>query len=304
MILSELIARCRREIESRGLSATPEADILVSALAGIPRSRFFAEREREVGDPLPVLEEWIGRRVSGEPVQYILGAWEFFGREFLLSRDTLIPRPETEGLVEGVITDWRRAGRGTGFMLDVGTGCGAIAVTLAAELPLVRVAAVDVSGGAIRVARDNARRHGVAGRVRFLLGDAYSALKRGERFDVVVSNPPYVSETEWESLPREVRDFEPRGALLGGPDGLSLIRRLVAGAGGFLRPGGELRCEIGETQGGAVRRLPSGPLHFAGVAGDLAGRDRVARWVRPLAGRGGRDGTGPSAWGSSGRTAG
>lgn len=304
MILSELLARCRREMESRGLSAAPEADILVSALAGIPRSRLSAEREREVGDPLPVLAEWIRRRASGEPVQYILGAWEFFGREFLLSRDTLIPRPETEGLVEGVITEWRRAGRGAGLLLDVGTGCGAIAVTLAAELPLVRVAAVDVSGGALRVARDNARRHGVAGRVRFLRGDAYSALKRGERFDVVVSNPPYVSESEWESLPREVRDFEPPGALLGGPDGLSILRRLVAGAGGLLRPGGELWCEIGETQGEAVRRLPSGPVRFAGIARDLAGRDRVARWVRPLAGSGEREGIRRSAGESSGRTAG
>lgn len=304
MILSELLARCRREMESRGLSAAPEADILVSALAGIPRSRLFAEREREVGDPLPTLEEWIRRRSSGEPVQYILGAWEFFGRAFLLSRDTLIPRPETEGLVEGVIADWRGAGRGPGRMLDVGTGCGAIAVTLAAELPLVRVAAVDVSGGALRVARDNARRHGVAGRVRFLRGDAYSALKRGERFDVVVSNPPYVSESEWESLPREIRDFEPPGALLGGPDGLSIIRRLVAGAGGLLRAGGEFRCEIGETQGEAVGRLPSGTLRFAGIARDLAGRDRVARWVHPPTGSGGREGTGGPAPRPLGRTAG
>lgn len=304
MILSELLARCRREMESRGLSAAPEADILVSALAGIPRSRLFAEREREVGDPLPVLAEWIRRRATGEPVQYILGAWEFFGREFLLSRDTLIPRPETEGLVEGVIVEWRRAGRGAGLLLDVGTGCGAIAVTLAAELPPARVAAVDVSTGALRVARDNACRHGVAGRVWFLRGDAYSALKRGERFDVVVSNPPYVSESEWESLPREVRDFEPPGALLGGPDGLSILRRLVAGADGILRPGGELWCEIGETQGEAVRRLPSGPLRFAGIARDLAGRDRVARWVRPPAEGGGSEEAGRSAGEPPGRTAG
>lgn len=291
MILSEVLARCRREMESRGIAAVPDADILVSALTGIPRSRFLAEGEREVGEPLPALAAWIRRREAGEPIQYILGAWEFYGREFLLSRETLIPRPETEMLVEGVIAHWRGTRAGAGRMLDVGTGCGAIAVTLAAELPLVRVVAVDVSGAALRTARENARRHGVAERVLFVQGDAYSALKRGERFDVVVSNPPYVSETEWEFLPREVRDFEPAGALLGGPDGLSLLRRLVGEAGGHVRPGGELRCEIGETQAEAVRRLPSGPLRFAGIDKDLAGRDRVARWVRPAAGSARKRGT-------------
>ena len=283
MRLAELLARCRREMESRGLPPDPDSEILSAALAGVSRPRLFAEREREVGDPTSVLEGWIRRRASGEPLQYILGDWEFYGREFRLSRDTLIPRPETEGLVEGVVEGWKRSGKGAGLVLDVGTGCGAIAVTLAAELPRVRVVAVDVCMGALSVARGNALRHGVLGRVRLIRSDAYSALKSGARFDVVISNPPYVSETEWESLPREVRDFEPSVALLGGPDGLSVIRRLVREGAGFLLPGGELRCEIGETQGEAVRRLPFDPLRFAGVERDLAGRDRVARWVLPAA---------------------
>ena len=166
-------------------------------------------------------------------------------------------------------------------MLDVGTGCGAIAVTLAAELPRVTVLAVDISRAALAVARENAHRIGVADRVRFCRADGYSALKRGDRFDVVVSNPPYVSEKEWDSLPREVRGYEPAQALLAGPDGLSMIRTLVANAGEYLKPGGGLWLEIGETQGNAVRRLPCGPLRFAGVEKDLAGRDRVARWILP-----------------------
>ncbi len=280
MRLSELLALCRRELDARGLPSLPEAEIFASHLSGVPRSRLFVEAGRDVGDPSARLAEMVRRRASGEPAQYVLGSWEFYGREFLLSRDTLIPRPETEGLVERAIAALRGAGRDDGLALDVGTGCGAIAVTLAAELPRIKVVAVDISAGALAVAAGNARRAGVADRVLFACADAYSALKRGERFDVVVSNPPYVPEGEWDALPREVRDFEPPGALLAGPDGLSVVRRLVAGAADHLKEGGALLCEIGETQGEAVRRLPSGLLCFAGVARDLAGRDRVARWTK------------------------
>ncbi len=285
MLLSELLALCRREMEGRKGGGRPEAEILVSHLTGIPRSRFLPEAGREVGDLEGPLRSLLRRRFDGEPLQYILGSWEFYGREFRLTRDTLIPRPETEGLVEAVVNAWRAEDRGAGNVLDVGTGCGAIAVTLAAELPRVRILAVDVSRGALAVARENATRLGVADRILFCRGDGYSALKRGDRFDVVVSNPPYVSEMEWESLPREIRGFEPAEALLAGPDGLSMIRPLVAGAGEYLRPGGRLWLEIGETQGDAVRRLPCGPLRFAGVEKDLAGRDRLARWVLPADGK-------------------
>ncbi len=284
MLLSELLALCRREMEGRG-GGPHEAEILVSHLTGIPRSRFLMEAGREIGDPEEKLRSFLRRRFGGEPLQYILGSWEFYGREFRLTRDTLIPRPETEGLVEAVVDAWRAENRGPGRMLDIGTGCGAVAVTLAAELPRAQVLAVDVSGGALAVARENAERLGVAGRILFCRADGYSALKRGDRFDVVVSNPPYVSEMEWNSLPREIRGFEPAEALLAGPDGLSMIRPLVAGAGEYLKPGGRLWLEIGETQGDAVRRLPCGRLRFAGIEKDLAGRDRVARWILPADGR-------------------
>ncbi len=280
MRLSDLLALCRREMGARGLPAVAEAEIIASHLSGVPRSRLFLEAGRDVGDPSERLADMVRRRALGEPLQYVIGAWEFYGREFLLSRDTLIPRPETEGLVERAIAWLLRGGRDAGRVLDVGTGCGAIAVTIAAELPRARVAAVDISPGALAVAAGNARRAGVAERILFVRADAYSALKRGDRFDVVVSNPPYVSAGEWDALPREVRDFEPPGALLAGPDGLSVIRRLVAGAGDHLSPGGALLCEVGETQGEAVRRLPSGLLSFAGVSKDLAGRDRVALWTK------------------------
>lgn len=285
MKVGDLLALCRREMESLGLRPDPDCEILVSSLVRIPRSRLRLDPRREAGDLFPLLREWIGRRASGEPLQYILGAWEFYGREFRLSRDTLIPRPETEGLVEGIVEGWRRAGRDTGLVLDVGTGSGAIAVTLAAELPRVFVVAVDRIPGALAIAVENARRHRVDDRIRFLCADAYSALKSGIRFDVVVSNPPYVSDSEWESLPLEVREYEPAGALRGGADGLDLIRRLVREGPGHLAAGGELWLEIGETQGEAVQALPSGLLRFAGIERDLAGRDRVARWVLPAGNR-------------------
>lgn len=281
MRLAELIERCRRELISRGLSPDPDAEILVSALAKVSRSRLRLESRSGAETLLSRLTEWIERRASGEPVQYILGSWEFHGREFRLSRETLIPRPETEGMVARIVEEWRRGGRGDGRMLDVGTGSGAIAVTLAAELPRIRLVAVDRLHGALEIARENARRHRVAERVRFLCADADSALKSGLRFDVVVSNPPYVSDSEWESLPREVRDFEPPAALRGGADGLDLIRRIVRGGGQRLVPGGALWVEIGAEQGERVRSLPCGPLRFAGIERDLAGRDRVARWVLP-----------------------
>lgn len=291
MLLSELLSLCRREMKGIAPRGSPEPELLVSHLVGIPRSRLFLEAEREVGDLDAALRSLVRRRIAGEPVQYILGFWEFFGRPFRLTRATLIPRPETEGLVERIIGEWRGERRGDGRFLDVGTGCGAIAVTLAAELPRSAVLAVDVSREALCVARENARLLGVAERVLFLRADGYSALKTGSRFDVVVSNPPYVSEKEWESLPWDVRGFEPAEALLAGPDGLAIIRRLVADAGRYLKPGGSLWLEIGESQGETVKRLPCGPLRFRGVEKDLAGRDRVARWMLPASEnrRGGRD---------------
>lgn len=215
-------------------------------------------------------------------MQYILGAWEFYGREFLLTRDTLIPRPETEGLVERSIATLKAAGRERGRILDVGTGSGAIAVTLAAELPSLKAVATDVSAGALRVAHENARRHRVADRVAFVASDGFCALKCAGAFDLVVSNPPYVAEIERETLPREVLGFEPEPALFSGADGLDMLRRLVSEGGRHLRPGGELWCEIGERQGKAVSRLPSGTLRFLAVLKDLAGRDRIAGWRNDL----------------------
>ncbi len=261
-------------------AAPGEAEILVSAVTGIPRNRLFLSMDEGVGDASARLPPLIARRAAGEPLQYILGAWDFFGREFLLSPDTLIPRPETEGLAERAVAALRGSREARPLALDVGTGSGAIAVTLAAEVPPSRVVATDISTGALRKARENAERHGVGGRVFPVRCDLYSALKWGGRFAVVVSNPPYVAEGEWPRLPPEVREHEPSRALLAGRDGLSVLRPLVAGAAALLSPGGELWCEIGDSQGEAVSSLPCGSMRPLGIFPDLAGRHRYAGWKR------------------------
>jgi release factor glutamine methyltransferase len=281
MLLSQLLSLCRREMAGVPGVAPGEPEILVSAVTGVPRPLLFLSEDRETGDALIRLAPLVARRAAGEPLQYVLGAWDFFGREYRLSRDTLIPRPETEGLVERALAVLRRRGAARTLAMDVGTGSGAIAVTIALEVPGARVVATDVSPGALRTAHGNAVRHGVDSRVSFVGCDGYSALKCRDRFDVVVSNPPYVAEGEWPALPSAVRDHEPPGALLAGPDGLSVLRRLVSGAENFLSPGGELWCEIGESQGGAAASLSSGSLRFLGVFLDLAGRDRYAGWAKP-----------------------
>jgi len=281
MILSDLLLICRREMARVRDAASGEAEILVSAVTGIPRGRLFLSMGDDIGDASVRLLPLIARRGAGEPLQYVLGGWDFFGREFLLSPDTLIPRPETEGLAERAVAALRRSATARPLALDVGTGSGAIAVTLAAEVPAARVVATDISPGALRVARGNAARNGVADRVLPVCCDLLSALKCGGRFAVVVSNPPYVAEGEWPLLPPEVRDHEPPGALLAGRDGLSVLRPLVAGAAGLLSPGGELWCEIGALQGEAVCSLPCEPLRPQGVFPDLAGRDRYVGWKKP-----------------------
>ncbi len=213
------------------------------------------------------------RRLAGEPIQHILGETEFYGLPFRVNRDVLIPRPETEHLVEKVLS------LATGFekprIVDVGTGSGAIAVALAHKLAAAQVTAVDVSVPALAVARGNAKRNGVGDRIRFLEGDLLVPVT-GERFEFVVSNPPYVSETDRSSLSVEVRDYEPALALFAG-SGLDIYRRLIPAALEMLVAGGFLALEIGYGQDAAVAGMLTdagfGQIEFTA---DLQGIPRVA----------------------------
>lgn len=247
-----------------------EAEVLLAHVTGLARTVLRAHPER----PLTAGErgryvDLLARRAAGVPLPYLTGRVEFFGLEFIVTPAVLIPRPETETLVELALE------RSPQTVVDVGTGSGCVAVALASRLPRTRIYATDLSRAALRVAAENARRHRVADRIRFLQADLAAPL-RGP-VDMLVSNPPYVAEEEWASLPESVQKYEPRLALDGGPGGLRVVRRLLADAARLLRPGGVLLIEIGASQGAAAILLARAafPEAHVRIHPDLAGRDRV-----------------------------
>lgn len=258
-------------------SATPrlDAELLLAHALGWPRARLLAERDhRPPVDEAAAFGAMVERRSRGEPVAYLVGHREFYGLDFFVSPATLVPRPETELLVELAIAAARRRPRCAEPLLiaDVGTGTGAIAVALAAHLPEAVVYAVDLSAAALAVARRNVARHGLTGRVQLLHGDLLAPLPGP--VDLIVSNPPYTILAEVEP---DVRAYEPRLALDGGPDGAAVYRRLLAAAPAYLRHGGALLLEIGSWQGELVAGLlrEAFPTAAVEVRQDLAGRDRV-----------------------------
>jgi release factor glutamine methyltransferase len=250
-----------------------EAKVLLLRAARLSEERFLASPDA----PCPPRAEaffrrLVARRLAGVPLCHLTGRREFWSIPIEVSPSVLAPRPETEGLVEKVLElSTREAER----ILDVGTGSGCIAVALAKELPRAAITAVDISARALAVARRNAARENVR-RIEFLRSDLFAAFRgTGLRFDFIVSNPPYVSRAEWEALPPDVRDFEPRRALLAGETGLDVIERLVRRAGSFLEPGGYLVFEIGEGQREKVLGLFGKRWTEIETAWDLAGKPRV-----------------------------
>lgn len=225
------------------------------------------------------------RRAKREPLQYILGTQAFCGLEFSVDASVLIPRPETELLVEAVARYARDRSDQPIDIVDVGTGSGCIAVALANALPTASLYAIDCSAAALRLAQRNAARHGVAGRVRFLEGDLLQPLRRlglDGRLSVVVSNPPYILDGELAGLQPEVAAYEPRAALAGGPDGLTIIRRLLDEAAACLMPGGVLALEVGQGQAQRVCQTASasGLYEVARIIKDHADIERVVCLTR------------------------
>lgn len=264
--------------------AQTQAEILVEEALGI-RAPGLALRRNEPVDEAVVarLRRDFCRLAAGEPVQYVVGHWPFHAIELKTDRRALIPRPETEELIERILRSrqWREARA----VADIGTGTGAIALALAAaarrEGRAVAVTAVDLSPEALSLARENAQALGLSGAVDFVEGNGASGLAPGA-FDLIASNPPYIASAEVDALPALIKDHEPRLALDGGADGLDILRQLVLDAALALRPGGRLFLEIGDDQGLSLRRL----LECAGytrvvVARDLAGHDRYAEGELP-----------------------
>jgi release factor glutamine methyltransferase len=251
------------------------AELLLAGVLGLKRLDLYLQFDRPLSpEELTEFKDRLRRRARREPLQYIDGTAAF--RDLVLRVDprVLIPRPETERLVQEVL-DWTR-GRDNLTAVDVGTGSGAIALSLATEGPFVRVVAIDAQADALAAARENHALAAPDAPVEFRHGDLLAPV-RGETFDVVVSNPPYVGDEEAASLDAEVRDWEPGTALFAGIGGLDVIRRLVPQAASVLRPGGLLAMEIGAAQGAAVRGIIEATNAFGAprVRPDLAGRDRV-----------------------------
>ena len=214
------------------------------------------------------------RRASGEPLQYITGNQAFFGLDFEVTKDVLIPRPETELLVESALKLIAKDSHPR--ICDVGTGSGCIAISIVHEHRSATAIAIDISEAALRVAQRNAERHSVSNRIDFVAADCLSAICPNHTVDLVVSNPPYVAGSSWTGLQREVRDHEPRVALLSGADGLTMIRRLLVEAESVLKPGGHLLFEMGFDQGAAVEQLVNRRVwQILDIHPDLQGIPRI-----------------------------
>jgi len=302
MTLRELLQQAEFELRANLAPdrAHRDAETLLLHVIGKNKAWLMAHSDDEFGGCAAInYASLVDRRRRCEPIQYITGATEFYGMPFRVTPDVLIPRPETEHLVEQTITlaqpgcpilPASAAGRvgehdrpeGTNCrILDVGTGSGAIAIALALNLPQAQITATDISKSALALARENSNRNGVADRIRFLQGDLLSPVA-GEQFDLVVSNPPYVPGTDGDTLAVEVRDHEPALALFGGTDGLDIYRQLIPAAFASLVPRGFIALEIGYGQQPAIHDL----LAAAGFQNiqfhpDLQSIPRVAIAQRP-----------------------
>ena len=281
------------------LEPRASAEVLLAHVLNLSRLDLYLRYDQPLSpEELARFKSLVVRRRQGEPVAYLTGHKEFWSLDFQVRSGVLIPRPETEILVASALEAARtmiglelegrepqkfaRQKKTVLWGLEIGVGSGAVAVALARELPQMAWLALDLSETSLSVARDNARRHGAADRLCFVRSDLLSGLNPGPRFALLVANLPYVPRAQWEQLPREIRDFEPQQALLGGEDGLELIRALTQEAHRYLRPGGCLALEVGEGQAGEVLELlrQTGAYQGLETLADYQGIKRVLRGMR------------------------
>ncbi len=275
----QALERATKELAAEGIpTAVQDAQLLLLHAAGINRASLLAHPERMLSvQELKRYRQLIDRRKHHEPIQYITGEREFYGLTFKVGSGVLIPRPETEHLVEAALD---RIPAGTpARIVDVGTGSGAIAIALAVARPFLSILATDISAAALEIAKSNAAAHGVDERVRFDESDLLASLEHG-RLDMVVSNPPYIASGERQTLDAEVREFEPATALFAGPTGVEIYERLIPQAANALRPGGWLLMEIGAGQQLQLSQLLKDWSNVSFIL-DLQGIPRVAVAQRP-----------------------
>lgn len=260
-----------------------EAEILLAHAAGLKRIALYTDHESILAEEKLIrFKELIQRRSQHEPIAYITGTQPFLSLEFYVDRSVLIPRPETEQLIEVAIDSIKRPSSPIPHFLiaDIGTGCGAIAVSLAKFLPNAEVIGIDSSLQAIKIAERNADRHKVSNKCRFIRGNMLQPLK--EKVNLIISNPPYIPTDEIATLEADVKDWEPREALDGGKDGLDCIRKIIEEAPDHLVPKGLLFIEIGGDQGEKVRQITESPGKYEGIKiiKDLYGKERILKAIR------------------------
>ena len=290
--LGSLWANSRERLEAAGVEAPAlDARLLLESVLGLSRLHVLADPSRAISDAqTAAVDEAIRRRAAREPLAYILGHKSFWTIDLAIDGSVLVPRPETELLVEAAISAIARDGPAQ--VLDLGVGSGAILLSILNERPMARGVGVDVSERAVEIARCNAERLGLSDRVEIRRADWWRGVE-GE-FDVIVANPPYISTAEFEHLSAEVTRYEPRLALDGGPDGLGAHRKIIGGLQAHLRSGGGFALEVGDKQSGVVRRLADEAglvtdpplLDLAGIPRAVKGR-KVAPTEKPLGSGGG-----------------
>jgi release factor glutamine methyltransferase len=238
----------KRGVESPRL----QAELLLAHRLSLPRMKLYLNFERTLtAEEADDYRELVKRRGQREPLQHITGSTSFCGFEIAVNRHALVPRPETEILAE---LGWAAlALLPTATALDLGTGTGCIAIALAAKCPNAKIVASDISPDALALAKENAAKNSV--QIEFIQGNGFAAVPRGMRFDLIISNPPYIASAEIETLEPEVKDFDPRTALDGGADGLDFYRMFAAQAKPFLKPGGRIMLEFGDGQAPAIREI-------------------------------------------------
>jgi len=277
------------------------AELLLSHLLELKRIELYTQFNRIVEQEcLSQLRQLVKRAAEHEPIAYLTGKHEFYSLEFEITKDCLIPRPETELLVESAI-EFLRTRNGEQFVCDLCTGCGCVAIAIARNFANCRIVATDISDTALELAERNISRHGLGGRLKLLKGDLFEPIIPGlpvrrpvlrsvseggsvsevggpAKFDLIVCNPPYVSEPEFKKLAKNVRDFEPALALAAGPDGLDIIKRIIAESPQFLKPAAALIMEIGNNQGPMVRKLleDTGYFDTVTIEKDYNKLDRLA----------------------------
>jgi len=273
LTVREIKARTEEFFAARGVpNPKLDTDILIAHSLGLKRLEIYLDLDRPLTEAqLGGLRPLVKRRANREPLQYIVGWTEFSGLRLKVDRRALIPRHETEELVELVVDRLAPPPR---HLLDLGTGSGALALALAAKYPEAEVTATDASAEALGLARENEEGNVSGKRIRFLEGDWFAALPEGGRFDLIVSNPPYLTEAELATAEPEVAAHEPHSALVAGPEGLDDLRRILQGAAGHLAEGGLLALETGIAQAEALRELAAEGGLSGETIEDLGGRPR------------------------------